>query len=111
IEPEQYGSRASQARIVVLLMSMLLVPPGLNIALLVYARTATRQEEIAVRTALGASRRRIVVQLFVEMLVLAVAAAVVALVGVWLIARYVEGLLVQQLVDLPFWIDVGVSGG
>src|SRR5690606_6709931 len=29
----------------------------------------------------------------------------------WLIARYVEGLLVRQLVDLPFWIDVGVSGG
>jgi putative ABC transport system permease protein len=111
IEPDQYGGQASLSRIVILLMSLLLVPPGLNIAVLVYARTATRQEEIAVRTALGASRRRIVVQLFVEMLVLAAVAAVVALTGVWLVARYVEGLLVQQLVDLPFWIDVGVSTG
>ena len=109
IEPDQYGGRASTARMVILLMSLLLVPPGLNIAVLVYARTTTRQEEIAVRTALGASRRRIVVQLFVEMLVLSAVAAIVALAGVWLLARYVEGLLVQQLVDLPFWIDVGIS--
>jgi putative ABC transport system permease protein len=111
IEPDEYGSRASTASMVVLLMSLLLVPPGLNIAVLVYARTTTRQEEIAVRTALGASRRRIVVQLFVEMLVLSAVAAVVALAGVWLIARYVEGLLVRQLVELPFWIDVGMSAG
>jgi predicted permease len=111
IDPDQYGGRASRARMVILLMSLLLVPPGLNIAVLVYARTTTRQEEIAVRTALGASRRRIVVQLFVEMLVLSAVAAIVALAGVWLLARYVEGLLVQQLVDLPFWIDVGMSAG
>jgi predicted permease len=109
IEPDQYGGRASRARMAILLMSLLLVPPGLNIAVLVYARTTTRQQEIAVRTALGASRRRIVVQLFVEMLVLSGVAAVVALAGVWLLARYVEGLLVQQLVVLPFWIDVGMS--
>jgi predicted permease len=111
IEPDQYRGQASMARMVILLMSLLLVPPGLNIAMLVYARTTTRQEEIAVRTALGASRRRIVVQLFVEMLVLSTVAAIVALVGVWLLARYVEGLLLQQLVDLPFWIDVGMSTG
>jgi predicted permease len=109
IDPDEYGRRASRARMAILLVSLLLVPPGLNIAVLVYARTTTRQEEIAVRTALGASRRRIVVQLFVEMLVLAAVAAILALAGVWLLARYVEGLLVQQLVDLPFWIDVGMS--
>jgi putative ABC transport system permease protein len=111
IDPDQYGGRASRARMAILLMSLLLVPPGLNIAVLVYARTTTRQAEIAVRTALGASRRRIVVQLFVEMLVLSAVAALVALAGVWLLARYVEGLLLQQLVNLPFWIDVGVSAG
>jgi predicted permease len=111
IEPDQYGARTSRARMAILLMSLLLIPPGLNIAVLVYARTTTRQQEIAVRAALGASRRRIVVQLFVEMLVLSAVAAIVALVAVWLLARYVEGLLVQQLVNLPFWIDVGVSPG
>ena len=50
---------------------MLLVMVCVNVAILVYARTATRQGEIAVRSALGASRRRIVAQLFVEALVLA----------------------------------------
>ncbi len=109
IEPDHYGGQASMARLVILLMSLLLIPPGLNIAMLVYARTTTRQEEIAVRTVLGASRGRIVVQLCIEMLVLAAVAASFALVGVWLLARYVEGLVLQQLVDLPFWIDIGVS--
>ena len=43
---------------------------GANIATLVFARTATRDVEISVRTALGASRARIAGQLFAEALVL-----------------------------------------
>ena len=58
-----------------LLTSLLLVVVALNVAVLVYARTAMRQTEIAVRSALGASRRRIVGQLFVEALVLSLGAA------------------------------------
>ena len=50
-----------------------------NVGTLVYARTATREAEIAVRHALGASRGRIVGQLFVEALVLAAIATVVGL--------------------------------
>ena len=56
-------------------MSLLLVIVSVNLAILVYARTATRHGEIAVRTALGASRRRIVGQLFIESLVLSAVAA------------------------------------
>jgi ABC-type antimicrobial peptide transport system permease subunit len=54
---------------------MLLVLVCGNVALLLFARAATRESEIIVRSALGASRRRIVVQLFAEALVLGGVAA------------------------------------
>jgi cell division protein FtsX len=58
---------------------------AVNVAVLVYARTALRRAEITVRTALGASRGRIVTQLFVEALALsglaALAAVVIARIG------------------------------
>ena len=60
---------------------MLLVLVSANVALLMFARAATRESEIAVRSALGASRARIVGQLFVEGLVLAALAVVVGLVA------------------------------
>ena len=50
---------------------MLLAVMCTNVATLVFARTATRGWEIAVRNALGASRGRIIAQLFIEALVLA----------------------------------------
>jgi putative ABC transport system permease protein len=61
------------------LISMLALIVAINVGVLVYARTATRQREIAVRTALGASRRRIVGQLFIEALVLSAAASAVGI--------------------------------
>jgi hypothetical protein len=53
-----------------LVLVLLLLPPGANIAILNYARTVTRQQEFAARHALGGSRARIVSQLFIEALVL-----------------------------------------
>ena len=58
---------------------MLLVLICSNVALLLFARAATRESELAVRTALGASRSRIVAQMFAEALVLGGVAAVVGL--------------------------------
>jgi predicted permease len=52
-----------------------------SVGTLVYARTATREGEIAVRSALGAGRARIIGQLFVEALVLASPAAAVGLIA------------------------------
>ncbi len=85
---------------------LLLVLVCVNVAILVYARTATRQGEIAVRAALGASRRRIVAQLFVEALMLA---GVSAAIGIGLTAvglRQIEGAMLTLVGRWPFWFSL-----
>ena len=91
-----------------LVFLLLLAVVCTNVATLVFARTATRGWEITVRTALGASRRRIVGQLFVEALVLAALAAGVGLV----LAKVALRLGIAQFAAsnvLPFWIDDSLS--
>jgi predicted permease len=86
----------------------LLVVMCTNVATLVFARTVTRNFEIAVRNALGASRRRIISQLFIEALVLAGGAAALGLI----IARVAMGWGLSQMTGseaLPFWIDASIS--
>jgi putative ABC transport system permease protein len=92
-----------------LTVSLLLVVVAVNVAILVYARTASRRGEIAVRTALGASRRRIVAQLFAEALMLAGVSAVAGLA----LARAGLGLVHRVMVlegagETPFWMDYGI---
>ena len=89
--------------------SLLLAVVAANVAALVYARTATRTAEIAVRTALGASRGRVVTQLFVEALILCAVAAAVGLSLAGLAFGWVERLLTGG--GAPFWFDLGVSPG
>jgi putative ABC transport system permease protein len=91
------------------LIVFMLVIVSVNVAILVYARTATRQGEIAVRTALGASRRRIVMQLFAEALVLA---GVAAIAGIGLLAigmSQLESAVLQVAGGMPFWMTFGLS--
>ena len=78
---------------------------GANVAALVYARTAARNAEIAVRSALGASRWRIVMQMFVEGLVLSGAAAALGL----LIATLIRAQLARVIARAPFWVDTNLS--
>src|SRR5579871_2294711 len=82
---------------------VLLIACG-NIANLILARNATRQHEIEVRLALGASRGRIARQLFTESLMLALAGAACA-VGV---AAWMTRLLISLLppTGLPLAYDV-----
>jgi putative ABC transport system permease protein len=82
---------------------MLLVLVSANVALLMFARAASRESEIAVRSALGASRARIVAQLFVEGLVLAGLAVIVGLVAARFGLQTLVGALEAEGRSLPFW--------
>jgi predicted permease len=77
-----------------------------NVGTLILARTSTRSGEIAVRTALGASRGRIVSQLFIESLVLA---GVSAGVGLFLGDLFANAFAEKAFVEAPFWFDLGVK--
>ena len=70
------ASRRWRSNVFVVLFVLLICA---NVAALVFARDASRESEILVRSALGASRGRILMQLFVEALVLGGVAAVAGL--------------------------------
>ena len=80
-----------------------------NVAVLVYARTVTRTGEIAVRTALGATRRRVVSQLFAEAFVLSSVSALVGLGIAALALDYVDAFVIARMGGPPFWLEPGLS--
>lgn len=97
--------------VIQMIISMLLILVSVNVSILVYARTATRHAELAIRTALGASRRRIVTQLFVEGLVLSAAAAALGLLLTSIGLKQVNAALVSVYPQVPFWWKFSLSPG
>lgn len=81
-----------------------------NVATLLFARTATRGGEIAMRSALGASRRRIILQLIAESLVLtSLAAAVGVAAAHWALGWGMDLFWEVQQTRPPFWFSSGLS--
>jgi putative ABC transport system permease protein len=115
LQPEirRYARGGDEGAIAALLnipFLLFLIVVSANVATLLFARATARESELALRSALGASRRRIVVHLIGESLVLTGLAAVLGLaVAAWGI-RWGMGLFweIQQMRP-PFWFDPALS--
>jgi len=114
---DEFARRASDGQMALVLSAVrllfifLLLVPCATVATLVFARTVTREGEIAVRTALGASRRRIVLQLFAEALVLVGGSTLLGIgVASWALERISPlFFIIQQEPQQPFWWNDALS--
>jgi predicted permease len=71
-----------------------------NVGNLILARSFARSREFALRAALGAARRQLVGQVFLEVLLIAGAAAVIGSLAASVALRYFS-----QMDEIPFWVN------
>jgi predicted permease len=101
---EQYGR---SLRILLVVCAMVLLIACANVANLLLARSVARRGQLAVRLALGASRKQILVEALVESVLLAVGGAVVGLVVAIGAARLLLSLAFAGATMLP--VDITPS--
>jgi predicted permease len=85
--------------------TLLLVMTCVNVANLLFARSAHRRREIALRTALGASRGRLVAQLLLESAILSLLAAAIAVPLAWYGIQWVHDAVPASDPLGPYYVD------
>jgi predicted permease len=80
-----------------------------NVAMLLFARAVAREAELLVRAALGASRGRLMMQLFAEALLLCAVGAIVGLMVAQFVLARAWTEFERQSGPLPFWIETSLS--
>ena len=94
-------------RLLMALVTLLLLIACASVANLLFARGIARRKEIAVRMAIGASRRRVFRQLLTESLVITVSGAVIGL----LVASWTGGVLMSLLTTTRERLSLDTSPG
>ena len=89
-------------------VSLVLLIACANVANLLLARAAVRTREVAIRTAIGASRARVIRQMVLEALAIAAVAALVGTLVAWFGAEWFERALAP--INPPSWMVIGVDG-
>jgi putative ABC transport system permease protein len=111
---EPYAERYMPRQIANVLFLMLAATFGVlliacaNVANLLLARATIRSREVAVRTALGADRARVVRQLFSEALVVAILGGVLGALLAWLGSVAMDRAIAD--IQKPYWIMVRMDG-
>jgi len=96
------GDFQTTSQVLLVAVSVVLLIACVNIAALMLVRSSSRAHEIAIRTAMGASRGRLVRQLLTETIVLAVAGGIS---GVLLGRLGLEAIVALLPDSVPRWID------
>ena len=79
-----------------------------NVANLLLSRGAARSKEVAIRTALGASRFRVAAQFLSEALALAVVGGVLGTGVAWVGVRLLDDAMTRE--GIPFFVDIRLDG-
>jgi len=102
--------------VLMIVVALVLLIACANVANLLLARAAARQREIAIRLAVGAGRARLVRQLVLETIVVAMAGGIVGAGFAWWGVRVLVGLMPQRVVSVelnlaPDWRLLAFSFG
>lgn len=93
------------SNMMLLLMAMVsgvLLVACANVANILMARAVMREKEVAIRSALGAQRQRVIRQLLLEAVALGIAGGVLGVILAWIGVSIFRGTLVD--VQRPYWI-------